>query len=206
MAEERRALEGKTAIITGAAQGRGYAYAERLGRAGAVVVMADIDGEAAEAAVKGLREEAIEGWAATADISQPQQTAEVARQVVERRGSIDILVNDAGLYQGFTRCRAEEIDLGEWQRMLTVNISGTYAMCRAVIPQMRRQRSGRIVNHLSASGLTGPEPSLLDAMTKAALMTLTEVLARELAGAGVGVDAITSGEIDDLARLLELGR
>ena len=196
MPERGKTLAGKTAIITGAAQGIGYAYAERLGQLGAIVVVADIDGEAAEAAVKRLRADGLEGWAATVDISKSQETAEVARQVVERQGAIDILVNNAGLYRGFTRSRADEIDLGEWQRMLDVNVSGTYYMCRAVIPQMRNQGSGKIVNQSSASGLACRGMSLHYSLTKAALVPLTKVLSRELAEYGVCVNAIAPGMID----------
>jgi NAD(P)-dependent dehydrogenase (short-subunit alcohol dehydrogenase family) len=189
-------LAGKVAIVTGAAGGIGASYAGRLAQLGATVVVVDLDLDGAEGVAKKLKADGYPAWAAAADISNPEHAAEVARQAIERAGTVDILVNNAAIYRGFNRSLAEDIDLNEWQRMIDVNVNGTYFMCRAVIPQMRQQRSGKIVNQSSGAALLCRGMSLHYTLSKAAVLPLTKVLARELADHGITVNAIAPGIID----------
>jgi NAD(P)-dependent dehydrogenase (short-subunit alcohol dehydrogenase family) len=194
-------LDGRVAIVTGAAGGIGAAYAGHLASLGATVVVADLDGEGADAVAKELAANGHRAWGAEVDISIPEQAAEVARQAVERAGSIDVLVNNAAVYRGFKRSLAEDIDQREWDRMMEVNVGGTFNMCRAVIPQMRHQRKGKIVNQSSGAALMCRGMSLHYTLSKAAILPMTKVLARELADCGVTVNAIAPGIIDTPATL-----
>src|SRR5260221_7829993 len=165
-------LDGKVAVVTGAAGGIGSAYARRLAQLGATVVVADLDGEAAHTVSKELEADGLKAWSAVVDIAVPEQCAEVVRQAVERAGSVDVLVNNASIYRGFNRAFAEDLDLTEWHRMIDVNINGTFYMCRATIPQMRKQRSGKIVNQSSGAAMFCRPKSLHYTLTKAAMITM----------------------------------
>ncbi len=194
-------LEGKTAIVTGAAQGIGAGYARRLAELGATAVIADIDEAGVEASAKELTGDGLSAWAAPVDISDAQDAVDLARRVIEREGSIDVLVNNAAVYRGLQMEVAEEIDLDYWRRMVDVNLSGTYYMCRAVIPQMRRQGSGKIVNQSSVAAYMAAPLALHYCVTKAAVITLTQVLARELGEDNINVNALAPGVIATPATL-----
>jgi NAD(P)-dependent dehydrogenase (short-subunit alcohol dehydrogenase family) len=189
-------LDNRVAIVTGGAAGIGAAYAQRLSELGATVVIADLDGAAADQRAKQLEAGGGRAAGVALDISQPREAAEVVDRIVKDYGSVDVLVNNAGMYRGFRRSPAEDIELADWGRMLDVNISGTFYMCRAVIPHMRRQRSGRIINQTSTAAFACRPMSLHYSVSKAALIPLTKVLARELAEAGITVNSIAPGFID----------
>lgn len=188
-------LAGKVAVVTGAAGGIGAAYAGHLARLGSTAVVADIDAEGAATTAKELVAEGLKASARSVDISDPASAAALARSVVEKEGSIDVLVNNAAVYRGLQMEVAEDIDLDYWRRMVDVNISGTYYMCRAVIPQMRRQGSGKIVNQSSIATWLGAPLALHYCTTKAAVVTMTKVLSRELGEDGINVNAIAPGLI-----------
>ena len=116
--------------------------------------------------------------------------------VVAEHGSLDILINNAALYRTRDFAFAEDIDLDMWQRMIDINVSGTFYMCRAAIPHMKGQGSGCIVNQSSASAYATVPRSLHYSMTKAAVITMTKTLARELGPSGIRVNAIAPGAID----------
>jgi 3-oxoacyl-[acyl-carrier protein] reductase len=189
-------FDGRTAIVSGAAQGIGAAYARHLASLGATVVVADIDKDGAEATAAAIASGGASAWSAHVDISDEQSTADLARAVIDRDGRIDILVNNAAIYAGLSMDAAEDIDVAYWRRMVDVNITGTYLMCRAVIPQMRRQRSGKIVNQSSIAAFVGAPLVLHYSVTKAAAVTMTQCLARELGEDNINVNAIAPGLID----------
>jgi NAD(P)-dependent dehydrogenase (short-subunit alcohol dehydrogenase family) len=187
---------GTVALITGAGNGIGAEYARWFAQRGAHVVVADIDGEAAATVVKELASADQLASTLVLDISDAAACATAVDQVVAELGSIDILVNNAALYRTRDFAITEEIGLDMWRRMIDINISGTYYMCRATIPHMKAKGFGRIVNQGSASAYATVAGSLHYSMTKAAVVTMTKTMARELGAFGITVNAIAPGVID----------
>ncbi len=189
-------FSGRVAVVTGAGHGIGAEYARHFAGRDAHVVVADIDDAAAAAVTKELTAAGQQASTLVLDISDAQACTAAVDGVVAEHGSIDILVNNAALYRDRDFAIAEEIGLEMWQRMIDINISGTFYMCRAAIPHMKRQGSGRIVNQSSASAYATIPRSLHYSMTKAAVVTMTKTLARELGPFGITVNAIAPGVID----------
>jgi NAD(P)-dependent dehydrogenase (short-subunit alcohol dehydrogenase family) len=180
-------LEGKVAIVTGAAQGIGRAIAAGLAREGARIAVVDL-ARADEAAAAFP-----DGVAITADVSSEEDTARMASEVLERCGSIDILVNNAGLYASLAMRPFTEIPLEEWRRVMDVNVASMFLACRAVVPAMREQGGGKIVNISSGTPFRGV-PFLLHYVTsKGAIVALTRALARELGKDEIHVNCVAPG-------------
>ena len=181
------ALDGKVAVVTGAAQGIGRAIAEGLSAAGARIVIADLKGaeEAAQAFPDGV--------GLTVDVADEQDVQRLADETVERCGSIDVLVNNAGLYASLEMRPFEQIPLEEWRLVMDVNVASMFLTCRAVVPVMRRQGGGRIVNISSGTPFRGV-PFLLHYVTsKGAIVALTRALAKELGKDDVLVNCVAPG-------------
>jgi NAD(P)-dependent dehydrogenase (short-subunit alcohol dehydrogenase family) len=180
-------LDGRVAIVTGAAQGIGRAIADGLAREGAKIVVVDV--QRAEQAAAAFPE----GVAITADVSSEEDTARMARETLERCGSIDILVNNAGLYASLAMRPFTEIPLEEWRRVMDVNVASMFLACRAVVPAMREQGGGKIVNISSGTPFRGV-PFLLHYVTsKGAIVALTRALARELGKDEIHVNCVAPG-------------
>jgi NAD(P)-dependent dehydrogenase (short-subunit alcohol dehydrogenase family) len=194
-------LGNRIAVVTGAGRGIGLEYARRLASDGASVVIADIDEEAGETAAKGLAEAGYQVSHVSLDISSATACSGTVDRIVAERGRIDIVVNNAGLFREAGFAVAEEISLQKWEQMLDINISGTFYMCRAVIPHMKREGWGRIINQGSVSAYTTYPRSLHYSMSKAAISTMTKTLARELGPFGITVNAVAPGIIDTDATL-----
>jgi len=172
------ALDGKVAIVTGGAQGIGAAIAAGLAAEGAEVVIADL-----EPPEGGIR----------ADVSSEDDVARMVEQALERNGRIDILVNNAGLYASLEMRAFTEIPLGEWNRVMEVNVASMFLTCRAVVPVMRDQGGGKIVNISSGTPFRGV-PFLLHYVTsKGAIVALTRALAKELGRDGIHVNCVAPG-------------
>ena len=180
-------MQGKVAIVTGAAQGIGRAIAEGLSAAGARIVIADLQrAEETAAAFPG-------GVGLTVDVASEDDVARMAEETVERCGSIDVLVNNAGLYASLAMRPFDEIPLAEWRQVLDVNVASMFLTCRAVVPVMRRQGGGKIVNISSGTPFRGV-PYLLHYVTsKGAIVALTRALARELGQDNVLVNCVAPG-------------
>jgi len=191
-------FEGKVAVVTGAGQGIGETYARYLAEGGAVVVLADISG-GAEANAEKLRADGHQARGASLDIADAEAGQAFLDGVVEQEGALDILVNNAAVYQGLRATPAEEIPLDVWRRIVDVNVSGMYYMCRAAIPHLKAQRSGVIINQTSGSIWTAPPGMLHYCTTKATAVLMTKILAKELGPFGVRVNAIAPGLTDTAA-------
>jgi NAD(P)-dependent dehydrogenase (short-subunit alcohol dehydrogenase family) len=180
-------LDGRVAIVTGAAQGIGNAIAKGLAAEGARIVVADLN-RAAQAAAE------FEGGVGLAvDVGDETQVAQMTRDVVDRCGRIDILVNNAGLYASLAMRPFTEIPVDEWRRVMDVNVLSMFLTCRAVVPQMRAQGGGRIVNISSGTPFRGV-PFLLHYVTsKGAIVALTRALAKELGRDDVLVNCVAPG-------------
>jgi len=180
-------MQGKVAIVTGAAQGIGRAIAEGLSAAGARIVVADLQGAEAAAATFP------DGVGVTADVANEDDVRSLVDEVVERCGSIDILVNNAGLYASLEMRPFDEIPLDEWRRVMDVNVASMFLTCRAVVPVMREHGGGKIVNISSGTPFRGV-PFLLHYVTsKGAIVALTRALAKELGKDGIHVNCVAPG-------------
>ncbi len=181
-------LDGQVAIVTGGAQGIGRAIAEALGAEGARVVVADLQG--AEDAAAGLGGEAL---GLRVDVASETDTAELARATLDRFGRIDVLVNNAGMYSSLVPQPFEDIDPAEWRQVMDVNVLGMFLCCRAVMPAMKGQGAGRIVNIASGTPFKGVPFLLHYVVSKGAVVALTRALAKEVGGAGVLVNTVAPG-------------
>jgi NAD(P)-dependent dehydrogenase (short-subunit alcohol dehydrogenase family) len=180
------ALEGRVAIVTGGAQGIGNAIARGLAAEDARVVVADL--QRAEEAARPLG-----GVGLVVDVSDESQVERMVEDVIERCGRIDILVNNAGLYASLEMRPFTEIPIDEWRRVMDVNVLSMFLTCRAVVPRMREQGGGRIVNISSGTPFRGV-PFLLHYVTsKGAIVALTRALAKELGGDEVLVNCVAPG-------------
>lgn len=181
-------LKGRTAVVTGGARGIGRAIASHLLASGANVMLWDIDAgtlEEATAALAGGDKVDV----AIADVTDPDAVAAALASTLERFGGIDVLVNDAGI-SGPT-VNTWEYGLEDWNRVLEVNLTGTFICCKAVAPGMMERGYGRIVNLGSIAGKEGPAGCPAYAAAKAGVIGFTKSLAKEVVGAGVLVNCVT---------------
>jgi NAD(P)-dependent dehydrogenase (short-subunit alcohol dehydrogenase family) len=179
-------LDGKVAVVTGAAKGIGKALADGLAADGARIVVADVRGaeDAAAAYPKGI--------GLTADVADESDVQRMVDETVERCGRIDVLVNNAGLYASLEMRPFTEIPLEEWRKVMDVNVASMFLTCRAAVPAMR-ERGGAIVNISSGTPFRGV-PFLLHYVTgKGAIVAFTRALARELGPAGIRVNCVAPG-------------
>jgi len=183
-------LEGRVAIVTGAGHGIGKAYARRLADEGAAVVIAELDGAAAERVAAELG-----GLALRTDVSEEASCQEMARRTLDRYGRIDVLINNAAIFATIPMSRApfDEVDPAEWDRMMAVNLRGTWLACRAVIPQMRKQRYGKIINISSGTALKGSASRIHYVTSKAGIIGFTRTLAMEVGKDNICVNCIAPG-------------
>jgi NAD(P)-dependent dehydrogenase (short-subunit alcohol dehydrogenase family) len=171
-------LDGKVAVVTGGAQGIGRAIADGLGREGAEIVVVDL-----APPTDGIR----------ADVSSEEDVTRMVEETVAQHGRIDILVNNAGLYASLAMRPFTEIPLEEWRTVMDVNVASMFLTCRAVVPVMREQGGGKIVNISSGTPFRGV-PFLLHYVTsKGAIVALTRALAKELGQDGIHVNCVAPG-------------
>ncbi len=187
------AFVGRVALITGAARGIGLAVAERLGREGARLALVDRDAPALASAVAALRNRGREVLDLAADVTRSVEVERVVAQVLEQWGRIDILVNNAGI-AGRSATTWELTD-EDWLSVLNVNLSGTFYCTRAVLPAMRRQGYGRIVNLASIAGKEGNPQAVPYSASKAGVIGLTKAVAKEVATEGILVNCVTPAVI-----------
>lgn len=183
-------LAGKVAIVTGGASGIGRATALLFAREGARVVVADIDGEAAEA----VAAQAVPEGSAVAvrgDVSRPEDCARIVRAAVDTFGGLHVLFNNAGIIR---RTTALDLDVEEWDRVMAVNVRSVFLMCKYAIPAMTE--GGSIVNTGSGWGLKGGGNAISYCASKAAVVNMTRALAIDHARAGIRVNSVNPGDTD----------
>lgn len=183
-------LAGQTAIVTGAATGIGEAIARRLAAAGAAVVIADMDLAGADAVAASI---GSGSFAVRMDVSDSASVLAAVAQVMARTKRVDILVNNAGL-AGKAAPIWEQSE-ADWHKIIAVNVTGVFNTCRAVLPHMREQKYGRIVNIASIAGKEGNPNMGPYSATKAAVIGLTKSIGKEVATEGICVNAVAPAVI-----------
>lgn len=187
-------LAGKVAVVTGGARHIGARYCRSLANEGAAVVVADIlDGASVVQQIQSGGGKAI---ALTIDVSKEEDTQRMAAAAVKTFGRIDVLVNNAAIFINIQRHPFYEISAEEWDRVCAVNIKGPFLCSKAVFPQMKEQRSGKIINISSSTAFWGTPNFLHYVASKAALIGMTRSLAREVGLYGICVNAIAPGLVE----------
>ena len=191
MAETSQDFAGRVAIVTGAARGLGRAVAARLHDRGASVAVNVRDAGRAEALARDIGERA---FAVSGDIAAPDAPAAIIRQTLERFGRIDILINNAALP---LTTRFESISADEWRRALEVNLTAPFLLMQAVLPAMKAQQYGRVINVSSTAGrMVSTLGGAHYTTSKTGLLGLTRAAAKELGQYGITVNAVCPGMID----------
>ncbi|MFI5449228.1 MAG: SDR family NAD(P)-dependent oxidoreductase [Candidatus Bathyarchaeia archaeon] len=187
-------LKNKSAIVTGAGQGMGEAFAKILALNGARVAVCDLNINSAKNVAAEIEAMGFDAAAIRMDVVDPKSILSAVRMVCRRFSSPDILVNNAGLLQPTRFTRITDL---EWHRIMKVNVDGVYNCCKAVVPLMIKRRYGKIINLSSTAGKASSTfGGVHYTASKAAVLGITRHLARELAEYGINVNAICPGSID----------
>jgi 3-oxoacyl-[acyl-carrier protein] reductase len=188
-------LANKVAIITGAGHGIGKAYARKFAEEGAHVVIADIDATGGEAVAKALIDLNLSAWARQTDVRSFPSVEGLMRETEKKFGRIDVLMNNAAIYvtQKLWKGPIEELALEEWDRVVEVNLKGVFLCCKAAIPVMKQQRSGKIINIASGTFFSGSGNMPHYTTAKGGVVALTRVMARQLGEWNINVNCMTPG-------------
>jgi 3-oxoacyl-[acyl-carrier protein] reductase len=188
-------LEERVAIVTGGGKGIWKHYCRGLAAQGAAIVVAEIDAGAAETTAAELRAAGHRAMEVPTDVSDEASVKAMVARTRETFGRVDILVNNAAIFAsvGFTHGTHDQINVEEWDRMFAVNVRGVWLCCREVIPHMREQGYGKIVNIASGTAWKGTPNMLHYVTSKAAVAGLTRALAREIGTTGIRVNTIAPG-------------
>ncbi|MGE3831461.1 MAG: SDR family NAD(P)-dependent oxidoreductase [Parvibaculaceae bacterium] len=193
---EKLKLDKRVAVVTGGAQGIGYACAQALAEAGAKVVIADMKPDGVKKAVADLKKLGLKAYGATLDVTRSKDVDAAAAAIVKDHGRVDILVNNAGVAK--SDVRAEDTSDDHWRFHMDVNLDGVFWCCRAFGREMLRQGKGSIVNIGSMSGfiVNKPQPQSFYNASKAGVHHLTKSLAAEWGTRGVRVNAVAPTYIE----------
>ena len=189
-------LKDKVVIVTGGGHGIGKAYCHGFGQAGSRVVVADIDKPAADqVSAEVMQQNGAQALALHTDVADEKSTKEMASAVLQRFGRIDVLINNAAIFATIpmNRGRIETIDPAEWDRLMAVNLKGLFFCCRAVLPSMRAQKSGKIINIASGTVFAGSPGRIHYVTSKMATIGFTRTLAREVGDDNINVNVLAPG-------------
>jgi NAD(P)-dependent dehydrogenase (short-subunit alcohol dehydrogenase family) len=184
-------LIGKVAVVTGGAMGIGFAACEALASQGAAILVADMK-DAATAAER-LRNRGFRATHADIDVSSEGDTQLMADIAIKEFGHIDILLNNAAIYSTLTLKPFEQLTVADWRKVLDVNVIGQFLCCRAVLPALKKQGGGRIINISSGVAFKGNPGMLHYVASKGAIVSMTRTLATELGEHGILVNSVAPG-------------
>ncbi len=187
-------LRGRVVVVTGAGQGIGRAVALRLGTEGAAVAALDLNGETSGRTAAELRDRGARAHAVAADVADAESVDRAIREVESALGQVDVLANVAGIYGRHAPIREQALD--NWERVLEVNLTGSFLCAKRVLRGMVDRRWGRIINVASGQALAGRANVSPYAASKAAIIGFTKALALEVARSGVTVNALMPGVTD----------
>jgi NAD(P)-dependent dehydrogenase (short-subunit alcohol dehydrogenase family) len=189
--------QDKVIIVTGGGRGLGRAYVERLAAEGARVAIAEIDASAGSAVAEEVCKSGGDALLIEADVSSKEATTQMAAAVLEQWGQIDGLVANAALANSVGGVTYDQIGVEEWDRIMQVNVRGTWLTCCAVAPHMQKRKKGSIVTISSDTAMWG-SPKLLHYVTsKGAVEAFTRAMARELGGDGVRINCVAPGLLNN---------
>jgi NAD(P)-dependent dehydrogenase (short-subunit alcohol dehydrogenase family) len=186
------AAADRNVVVTGGAGGLGREFATAFAETGAQVVAADIDIAGARQTAKLITESGGRALAAQVDVTDPASVERLAQTVAGEFGKVDVLVNNAAIYAGLSRRPFEDIDPAEWDRVMAVNVKGTWLCTAAIVPHMR-QPGGKVVNIASATVMSGSPLWMHYVASKGAVIAMTRVLAREVGERGITANAVAPG-------------
>jgi 3-oxoacyl-[acyl-carrier protein] reductase len=189
-------LKDKVVIVTGGGHGIGKAYCLGFGQSGSRVVVADIDKPAADKVrAKIVQQTGAHALALHTDVVDERSTKQMAAAVMQHFGRIDVLINNAAIFATIpmNRGRIETIDPAEWDRLMAVNLKGLFFCCRAVLPSMRAQKSGKIINIASGTVFAGSPGRIHYVTSKMATIGFTRTLAREVGDDNINVNVLAPG-------------
>lgn len=187
-------LKDKVAIITGASRGIGKAFALRFAEEGARLLLTTTSLERAEGTVKEIKDKGGKVAVIKADISVESDTEKIAEAVMKEYGGVDILVNNAAIWYGINAKPWDTWTTEEWDRILTVNVRGTFLVCKAIAPLMVKAGKGKIINIASnVARVTAASFFMPYSCSKGAVYTMTHALAHALGASGINVNAIAPG-------------
>jgi 3-oxoacyl-[acyl-carrier protein] reductase len=193
-------LEGRVAIVTGGGRGLGRAYVEAFAREGAAVVIAEVEATAAAEVAEAVERSGGRVLAIETDVSEFGAVEAMVAKATEAFGRIDVLVNNAAIYDGIRCAPVEDLTVEEWDRVFAVNVRGAWNCIRAVVPEMKRRGAGKIVNVASGTVLGGTPYMAHYVASKGAIVALSRALARELGPHGITVNTLVPGLTDSGAK------
>jgi 3-oxoacyl-[acyl-carrier protein] reductase len=188
-------LDGRVSIVTGGGHGIGKAYCEALAAEGSALAVAEIDGDAAERVASSLRASGARAVELATDVADEQSTQRMAERTLSAFGRIDVLVNNAAVFATIpiSRVPLEQLSVDEWDLVMRVNLRGIFLACKAVLPSMRQQGYGKIINISSGTALSGSPTRIHYTTSKGGVLSFTRTLAREVGSSGIRVNAIAPG-------------
>jgi 3-oxoacyl-[acyl-carrier protein] reductase len=186
-------LNGRVALVTGAGRGLGKVISMSLAKEGASIVAADIDFDSCMSTVKEIQAEGFAAIAIEMDITKEKDVLRMAEETISKLGTIDVLINNAAIFYGISWKPFDDISIKEWDAVMKVNVRGCWQCTKAVVPQMKKQGKGKIVNVASSVPYSPPGVFCHYVASKGAVIALTRALSIELGEYGINVNAIAPG-------------